>query len=923
MFLRRIVVPAAAIAVGAAFIPFTASAATPHQLPAQRSSTLVAKAPSSSFKTFSSPASKSVRVQKVAAASVESRVAATGNTIYAAGYTFATCTNGAGAGSLSTPYCSIQSAVDAASPGDTVAVLGSEGYTADQTVVVKTSGISIVGIGNAAWITNGGIQPATPTLVLDGVSDVSISNLMLTGYSMSALRIVGSSNITIDSSYADSSSADGVITVDGASHGVTVSRSFLVGYMNPAVSAASGAANVTVSGNILKLDSVSATAVSGLDVVGNTIQRACNGAIDVEGASTGVYLENNLLEDANPVTNYGSGYKSSCTSAGNAWNPDVTVATEASAGTVADYNDFYVWGTDATNLYSWSGTAYVTLTDFQSAAGQGAHDTIDSKEATGFYYRPNVVTNVDVIPSVGSAAIGSANASAPGQLSSDFFGVSPYDTRGAVQFVNEDPNLALGLTATDTSAFGTALTMNVTSTNVWLDYTLDWGDKTVVNDSFSGSFATENFRHAYPHPGSYTITVTLTTPQGFTVGNSVKITTAGSDYTAYGPTRILDTRKGIGTGGKVAKVGAGSVLKLQVTGAGSPGDTIPSGITAVVLNLTVTDPASGGYLTAYPNEDPSGAPWSRPTSSNVNFRAGQTVPNLAIVPVGKDGIVDLYNGSAGGTDVIADVTGYFIQSAASGYTPLVPDRLVDTRKGIGAPQAQVPANGSIAVHIAGADGGLLPTGASAVALNVTVVNAKSGGYLTVYPGRGTRPTASNLNFGAGQVIANAVIVPVGSDGEIDVYNGSGGGTDVVVDVVGYYSPAGASAYLPIAPVRVLDTRTTGDGPLPPNDFVLLYSQASVNDPKVTSFVLNTTVTNTKGSGYETVAPDPNTLSAYQSGTAVWPTAPTVSTLNWSQGQVVPNLVQASTGNNGIIDVWNRSGGNVDLVVDQFGYYQAD
>jgi hypothetical protein len=57
---------------------------------------------------------------------------------------------------------------------------------------------------------------------------------------------------------------------------------------------------------------------------------------------------------------------------------------------------------------------------------------------------------------------------------------------------------------------------------------------------------------------------------------------------------------------------------------------------------------------------------------------------------------------------------------------------------------------------------------------------------------------------------------------------------------------------------------------------------------------NTTVVNTKGSGCETLAPDANTLTAYQNGTAVWPTPPPASTPDWSQGQVFANSVQAST-----------------------------
>ncbi|MBS2962172.1 hypothetical protein KGA66_03890 [Actinocrinis puniceicyclus] len=75
-------------------------------------------------------------------------------------------------------------------------------------------------------------------------------------------------------------------------------------------------------------------------------------------------------------------------------------------------------------------------------------------------------------------------------------------------------------------------------------------------------------------------------------------------------------------------------------------------MTAVVLNVTVTAPTASGYLTVYPD----GAP--RPTVSNLNFSAGEVIPNLVVVPV-VNGKVDFYNGTGGNVHVIADVAGYF------------------------------------------------------------------------------------------------------------------------------------------------------------------------------------------------------------------------------------------------------------------------
>ena len=75
-----------------------------------------------------------------------------------------------------------------------------------------------------------------------------------------------------------------------------------------------------------------------------------------------------------------------------------------------------------------------------------------------------------------------------------------------------------------------------------------------------------------------------------------------------------------------------------------------AGVKAVVLNVTVTKPVSGGYLTVFE----SGT--SRPVTSNLNFAKGQTVANQVIARVGSDGKVSVY--AYRGTEVIFDVVGW-------------------------------------------------------------------------------------------------------------------------------------------------------------------------------------------------------------------------------------------------------------------------
>lgn len=935
MFHHRLVVTAAAAAASIALVPGLASATNAPQAGGAGShlANIAPLSGSGALKTFTSAADKSLRVQQPAAAAAKpaanakaqahpngqaqangSAAAPTGRTIYSYTATGG-CAADPGTGAQNAPFCLVQDAVNVAQPGDTIDVQGSLGGFSEESVTVKTSGISIVGIGDQAWISAiGGSAAGKPAIVLDHVSNVTISNLMLTAYNAPAVQMTGSSNITLDSSYLNANNSPNSLTVDGTSSDVTVSRTYVdTGFQggsglgaSTAISVASGASQVKVASDILAAGGVSATGVTGLTVVGNTIQRACKSAIDVEGGSSGVSLENNVLEDADPTTDAQlGGYQSQCTAKGLAWAPDVTVSSDSAAGATADYNDFFVFGSDATAPYSWAGTVYPTLDASKAAGPQGTHDAVETKEATGVLLRQNESIDVNARPQPGSAAIGTANPAAPGALPSDYYGTSPYHDRGAIEYA---PDETLALQATDTSAYGVTLNANVTSVSGALSLHVDWGDGTTSDINLAGTTNPATTQHTYPKLGQFPITATVSDRAVYALSNTVKITTAGSDFTPYGPTRLLDTRNG----SNVPAVGAYATTKLKIAGNG----TIPAGVTAVVLNVTATDTTSAGHVTVYGDGEPL------PGTSNLNYSTGQTVPNMVVADVGADGSIDLYNaGSA--LDLIVDITGYFAQSPSSGYTPLVPNRLVDTRNGSNQPQ--VGAGQSLPVQIAGAAGGQLPgSGITAVALNVTITNPANAGHLTVYPDGQAAPTASNLNFGYNQTIANSVVVPVGADGRIQILNGSWGPADLIVDVVGYYSAAGKSAYLPVPPARLLDTRDPASwtgGPLPGWNYI--YLPLGHNHPDYTGFVLNTTATNTANDGHLSIGLDPNTLQQYQSGTENPLSPPSVSTLNWLAGQTVPNMAQTGRGPDGLIDVWNGSGANIDLVVDIFGFYEND
>ncbi|MDQ3693016.1 MAG: right-handed parallel beta-helix repeat-containing protein [Chloroflexota bacterium] len=246
-------------------------------------------------------------------------------------------------------------------------------------------------------------------------------------------------------------------------------------------------------------------------------------------------------------------------------------------------------------------------------------------------------------------------------------------------------------------------------------------------------------------------------------------------YHPLSPVRILDTRSGLGAG--PGKVGAGGTLSLQVTGRGGVPAT---GVTAVALNVTVTEPTAGSFLTAWPAGD------SRPLASNLNYEAGTTKPNMVVVKVGAGGKVNLFN-NVGSAHVIADVAGWYgpyLPAPGATFTPLPPSRLLDTRAGNGAPAQRVPAGGTVNLQVTGR-GGVPATGVSAVVLNVTVTQPDAVSFLAVYPSGKARPLVSNLNYRAGDTVANVVVVKVGPDGRVVLYNNAGS-TDVIADVAGWY-----------------------------------------------------------------------------------------------------------------------------------------
>ena len=354
-----------------------------------------------------------------------------------------------------------------------------------------------------------------------------------------------------------------------------------------------------------------------------------------------------------------------------------------------------------------------------------------------------------------------------------------------------------------------------------------------------------------------------------------------SGYTAVTPDRLMDTRDGLGG----PMLTGGMARSLQVSGRGG----VPaSGAIAVVLNVTVTQPAAAGFVTVWP----TGV--GRPLASNLNMVAGATVPNLVTVGLGTGGQVDLF--SSADAHLVVDVVGWY----ASGLVPVTPGRLMDTREGLGG--VVLGPGDTRELQVAGREG-VPATGALAVALNVTVVEPTGAGFLTVWPS-GTRPTASSLNFIAGRTVANAVLVGVGADGRIRLFNSSGT-THVVVDVAGWFD----SGFSAAVPDRLMDTREGLGGPVlgaGETRELVVVGRNGVPATGVAAVALNVTATQPTSSPFVTVWP---------AGVA----RPTASNLNVVAGQTVPNAVVVGVGADGKISLFN-SAGTTHLIVDVTGWY---
>lgn len=817
-------------------------------------------------------------------AAPQSASAASGTTLYV-NNTDSSCTD-SGTGTQAVPYCSVQAAANAATAGDTVMIGGGLESYSKASLTISRSGTATAPITfepaqGRYFNIIGGMVVSGSYIDIEGMQD------------MSSLNVTGS-HVTLDRNFIDGETAAAIATGSGVT-GLTVERSIITNLGDgPGITLGANNSDTVLSTNAMRAE-IELNGDTNTVITSNTLSTGCDG-VSIVG-STGTVVENNIID----ASCYGG-------QVGTALTVDARSATSTTEGynVLPNVSSPYSTVGDAVVPYSWSGTTYTTQSAFAAASGQGAADVVEASLDLG-----TSSTTVD------SAAVGSANASAPDELSADIFG-NPWGStpdRGAVHFAEFS---GATLEAQSTSPQQVEIGLDLQGA-AWgpITESYDWGDGTTssagdpdtIESQYSDFSEMDAQTHMYAKRGTYTITETLTDASQ-TITRTATVTTYGGTFASVVPTRVLDTRKGIGAA--QAQVKPNSSVSFDVT----KGVALPAGlgtIMAVVMNVTVTDATANGFVTAYPT---GGAV---PKSSNVNFLAHQNIPNLVTVAVGAGNSVSLLNSSGGSSDLIADVEGYYVDSASGGYyLPNTPKRVLDTRNGTGGAKVPVAAGASVSISVpqctSGSGASAVSATATAVAANVTVVSPTANGVITAYPDQGAVPAASNLNYRTGQTVPNLVVVKVGADGKVDFKNSSTGTTQLIVDLEGCYSATLGSAFVPVAPYRALDTRS-GLGeipvvgtPAPANGDVNWWDEdeAFGGLTGMTGAVMNITAVQSQANGV---------LTAYPSAGTV----PTASNVNYSTGQTAANLAMVAADQDGI-SIYNNSKGKVQVLVDVFGYF---
>lgn len=761
-----------------------------------------------------------------------------------------------GPGSQAQPFCQLQPAADAATPGATVHVAPTTTAYAPVTISAAGTADAPVAFVPAAPHTVFTVKgTGTSAVTFAGARYVTMSGFAAAATGAASLAFTDSQHVGADSGRVRSvfpgAAPRATVTVDGTSSGLSLTRLTFSLVPGPAFTAAAGARDITLAADTVLTTAtgsgISADGADGVLMAGDTITTYCGDAVTLTGG-TSASLENTVVSQ--------QGTSSTCptTDPGG-----IVVDADSAPKVTADYNA--VNPPSGGHDYTWAGTAYPTAAAFHAATGQGAHDL---DQTAGLFLFGRVTEH--------SPLVDSADADAPGETATDQSGKArvddplvadtgrgaPHYDRGATEF--QDPLDVLRLNAPGQPYAGkpytyTAVLSDPWSTSAGVTYAFDFGDgQTLV----SGTAAVT---HTYAEQGSYE-------PQ---------VTAVKADGTA------LPSSRG-------ARVEVQPILPLTAEVSCSSVPSAPDATACLLGTGTSYYPATSGRTT-----------FGDGSAAVPDTGDGRTLGHTYAAP-GTYTVTRTVT-DAGGRTATATAQAIVGTSFMAGW----PTRVLDTRNGTGAARRKIGPGGVVRVKVL--DAQVAPTtGVRAVTMNVTDVNATSSSVVTAYPDGAARPRTSNLNFSAGQVNPNLVTVPVGKDGYVDLHNAFGY-VDLVADVQGYYYGKPPTNWenamtgtAPVGPVRVLDTRNgTGArrGAVGSGGSVTV-TLPGASGPAAQSALLHVTVTGGTGNG----------VVSLNCGDAVW----TTSNLNYRARQTVSNTVAVPLCAGGRVTLHNI-GASVQLIAD--------
>ena len=351
---------------------------------------------------------------------------------------------------------------------------------------------------------------------------------------------------------------------------------------------------------------------------------------------------------------------------------------------------------------------------------------------------------------------------------------------------------------------------------------------------------------------------------------------------AVSPSRVLDTRSGIGAAR--GRLNPGAVIALAIPSAAG------AGASSVLVNLTATDALTAGYVSAWSCDG------AIPPTSVLNFTPGHAVPNLVALKLPAGG---LCLAASAPVHLLADVQGWF--NGTSDFQGTTPSRMLDTR----VTRDPLGAMAERRLRVAGSGG--IPNDAAAVAVNLTVVSSSHAGYVVAYP-CGQSTDSSTVTFRSDEVVANLTFVAL-SGGDLCLI--SSVVTDIIVDSFGWTNSANELRVK--SPARVIDTRQPTKWP---------YAALRSGSPLEVRIAGKSGVPNDASAALLTITAVDGTAGGY---VTAWPcdqAKPNSSVLNLWPGVLRSNLavLKLSMANGSIcVQSTTYDGSPLHVIVDAVGW----